>query len=71
MKRLIKFIIKDFLNIYDYFRIASTKVIKIKKKLKFVDNTFYIHRPTFRISKDFKTGKYGLTRVQTIRRIYN
>tara|TARA_B110000046_G_C13000386_1_gene401897 strand:+ start:486 stop:1058 length:573 start_codon:yes stop_codon:yes gene_type:complete len=60
MKRLIKFIIKDFLNIYDYFRIASTKVIKIKKKLKFVDNTFYIHRPTFRISKDFKTGKYGL-----------
>ena len=60
MRRLIRYIIKDFFNIYDYYRVVSTKIIKIQKKLKFVDDTFYIHRPTFRISKDFKTGKYGL-----------
>lgn len=31
-----------------------------KLKLKFVDRTFFIHTPTFFISKDLKAGKFGL-----------
>jgi len=31
-----------------------------KLGLKYVDITFYIHRPVFFISKDLRTGKFGL-----------
>ncbi len=41
-------------------RIIFTRITKFIYGLKYVDDTFFIHRPFYRINRDFKTGKYGL-----------
>lgn len=56
----LKQLIRDSPILHQRIRNIIMSFVHFRLGLKFVDRTFYIHTPTYYISKDFVAGKYGL-----------
>ena len=57
---MIRKVIKQSVTLYSIYRRMRTTWLKYRLGLPHVDDTFFIHTPTFRIDSSFRTGKHGL-----------